>query len=44
MNDMQPRIVKVGMIRKVETLNVVIDALVKYRADHIIYAPSIWSS
>lgn len=44
MNDMQPSIVKVGMIRKVETLNVLIDALTKYRPDHIIYAPSIWSS
>ena len=44
MNDMQPNIVKVGMIRKVETLNVLIDALTKYRPDHIIYAPSIWSS
>ncbi len=39
MNDMQPNIVKVGMIRKVETLNVLIDALTKYRPDHIIYAP-----
>ncbi len=44
MNDMQPTVVKVGMIRKVETLNVVIDALTKYRPEHIIYAPSIWSS
>ena len=33
-----------GQIRKVETLNVLIDALTKYRPDHIIYAPSIWSS
>ena len=32
MNDMQPDIVKIGMIRRVETLNVVIDA------------PAIWSS
>ena len=44
MNDMQPNIVKVGMIRKVETLDVVIDALTKYRPEHIIYAPAIWSS
>ena len=44
MNDMQPSIVKVGMIRRVETLDVVIDALTKYRPDHIIYAPAIWSS
>ena len=44
MNDMQPDIVKIGMIRRVETLNVVIDALTKYRPAHIIYAPAIWSS
>ena len=44
MNDIQPSIVKVGMIRRVETLGVVIDALTKYRPDYIIYAPAIWSS
>lgn len=44
MNDIQPSIVKVGMIRRVETLEVVIDALTKYRPDYIIYAPAIWSS
>jgi len=44
MNDVQPTIVKVGMIRRVETLGVVIDALTKYRPDYIIYTPAIWSS
>lgn len=44
MNDIQPRIVKLGMIRRVDTLTVLIDALTKYRPDHIIYAPVIWSS
>ena len=44
MNDIQPNIVKVGMIRRVETLEVVIDALTKYRPEYIIYAPAIWSS
>ena len=44
MNDIQPSIVKVGMIRRVETLEVVIDALTKYRPDYIIYSPAIWSS
>ena len=44
MNDIQPSVVKVGMIRKVETLNVLIDALTKYRPDYIVYAPAIWSS
>ena len=44
MNDIQPRVVKVGMIRRVETLNVIMDALTKYRPDYIVYAPAIWSS
>ena len=44
MNDIQPRIVKLGMIRKVETLDVLIDALTKYRPSFIIYDPIIWSS
>lgn len=44
MNDIQPSIVKVGMIRRVEILEVVVDALIKYRPDYIIYAPAIWSS
>ena len=44
MNDIQPTIVKVGMIRRVETLGVVIDALTKYCPDYIIYTPAIWSS
>ena len=44
MNDIQPRIVKLGMIRRVETLAVLIDALTKYRPDYIIYDPIIWSS
>ena len=44
MNDIQPNVVKVGMIRKVETLDVLIDALTKYRPDYIVYAPAIWSS
>ena len=44
MNDIQPSVVKVGMIRRVETLDVIIDALTKYRPDYIVYAPAIWSS
>lgn len=44
MNDIQPAIVKIGMIRSVSTLNVVIDILTKYRPGFIIYDPIIWSS
>lgn len=44
MNDIQPMIVKIGMIRKVSTLNVVMEVLTKYRPQFIIYDPIIWSS
>lgn len=44
MNDIQPLIIKIGMIRGVETLDVIIDALTKYRPAYIIYDPILWSS
>ena len=37
MNDFQPRVVKIGMVRTLETLEVIVDALRKYRPHHIIY-------
>lgn len=43
-NDMQPDTVKVGMIRTIETLAVVVDALLKYRPHHIIYDPIVTAS
>ena len=43
-NDMQPDTVKVGMIRTIETLGVVVDALLKYRPHHIIYDPIVTAS
>lgn len=44
MNDIQPLIIKIGMIRGVDTLDVIIDALTKYRPTYIIYDPILWSS
>lgn len=44
MNDIQPLIIKIGMIRGVETLDVIIDALTKYHPAYIIYDPILWSS
>ena len=44
MNDVQPQVIKIGMIRTRETLNVVIDALKKYRPKHIVYDSVILSS
>ena len=44
MNDVQPETVKVGLMRTVETVKAVVDALVKYRPSNIVYAPLSQSS
>lgn len=44
MNDVQPATVKVGMMRTVETVRAVVDALLKYRPQHVVYAPLSLSS
>lgn len=36
-NDVEPNVVKVGLIRTLATLNVIVDLLQKYRPDSIIY-------
>ncbi|HEY9551165.1 MAG TPA: bifunctional hydroxymethylpyrimidine kinase/phosphomethylpyrimidine kinase, partial [Prevotella sp.] len=43
-NDMQPEIVKIGMIRSVEVLNVLIDVLRRYKPRAVIYDPVVRSS
>lgn len=43
-NDVQPQVVKIGMIRSVEVLDVVVDMLVKYHPRHTLYVPIIYSS
>lgn len=43
-NDVQPQVVKIGMLRSVAVLDVVVDMLVKYHPRHIIYVPIIYSS
>lgn len=44
MNDVQPRVVKVGMIRHRETVEAVAAVLRKYRPQHVVYAPVVKSS
>ena len=44
MNDFQPQIVKIGMIRREDVLIVIVDALEKYRPQHVIYDPVVSSS
>lgn len=38
-NDVAPQVVKVGMIRSVEVLDVVLDAISRYRPRYVVYAP-----
>ena len=44
MNDVQPQVVKIGMIRTLATLEVVVSALQRYRPRHVVYDPIILSS
>ena len=43
-NDVQPRVVKIGMMRRVETIQTVVDALRRYRPAFVIYDPVLFSS
>ena len=43
-NDMQPRVVKIGMIRSVDVLRSITDSLNKYKPEQIIYDPIVFSS
>ncbi len=43
-NDMQPQVVKIGMIRSVDVISVVTDALLKYKPTQVVYDPIVFSS
>ncbi len=43
-NDVQPAIVKIGMIRSVSVLSAVVEALLKYEPAYVVYDPVICSS
>lgn len=43
-NDVQPRAVKIGMMRRVETIETVVEALRRYRPNFVIYDPVLFSS
>lgn len=43
-NDVQPAVVKIGMIRNSEVLGVVVKALKRYRPNAIVYDPILFSS
>lgn len=43
-NDMEPAVVKIGMIRCTDVLQVIVDILVKYRPEFVIYDPIVRSA
>lgn len=43
-NDMQPQVVKIGMIRRVDIISVITDALIKYKPSQVVYDPIVFSS
>ena len=43
-NDVQPSVVKVGMIRTVEAVEAIVDALSKYHPEYVIYDPIVYST
>ena len=43
-NDMQPPIVKVGMVHNLQTLSVIINYLRRYKPSYVIYDPVVFSS
>ena len=43
-NDVQPQIIKVGMLRSVDMVDAVVDMLLKYRARYVICDPTVRSS
>lgn len=44
MNDMQPQVVKVGLLRTVEIVDVVVAILHRYQPRHVVYDPVVCSS
>ncbi len=43
-NDLQPQVVKVGLLRRIDVVETVADVLRRYKPRHIIYAPVLKSS
>ncbi len=43
-NDLQPQVVKIGLLRSIEVVEAVVDVLKKYKPNQIIYAPVLKST
>ena len=44
LNDVRPAVIKIGLIRSLPVLDVIVDILAHYNARHVIYAPVFISS
>ena len=43
-NDLQPQVVKIGLLRRIDVVETLVDVLKKYQPRHIIYAPVLKST
>ncbi len=44
LNDIQPDVIKIGMIRNTEVLDVICDEIKKYRPQYVVYHPVVYSA
>ena len=43
-NDLQPQVVKIGLVRRIDVVETLVDVLKKYQPRHIVYAPVLKST
>ena len=43
-NDLQPQVVKIGLLRRIDVVETLVDVLKKYQPRHIVYAPVLKST
>ena len=43
-NDLQPQVVKIGLVRRIDVVETLVDVLKKYKPRHIVYAPVLKST
>jgi hydroxymethylpyrimidine/phosphomethylpyrimidine kinase len=43
-NDLQPQVVKIGLVRRIDVVEALVDVLKKYQPRHIVYAPVLKST
>ena len=43
-NDLQPQVIKIGLVRRIDVVEMLADVLKRYQPKHIIYAPVLTST